>query len=222
MDIAKQMQIPSERIAGSSKPEEEEQTAGQTLKRTACKVSERSERQARRWQERFDRHRMLEREIEEAAPDILRSENFESTKAHIQHGSMTVNSHCRNVARYSLAMSRKLHIRCSSRELIRGALLHDYFLYDWHIDDYRKPHKLHGFYHPGRALANASREYDLTEREKEIIKKHMWPLTVVPPTCREAWIVTCADKWCSLMETFHIHKGHGAIIEQLKKKEPEE
>ena len=37
----------------------------------------------------------------------------------------------------------------------------------------------------------------------------MWPLTVVPPMCREAWIVTTADKWCSLLETIHLHKGHG-------------
>ena len=35
--------------------------------------------------------------------------------------------------------------------------------------------------------------------------------------CREAWIVTMADKWCSLMETFHVHKGHGALIEKLQK-----
>ena len=32
----------------------------------------------------------------------------------------------------------------------------------------------------------------------------MWPLTIsAVPMCREAWIVTMADKWCSLMETFH-------------------
>ena len=33
--------------------------------------------------------------------------------------------------------------------------------------------------------------------------------TVVPPACREAWIVTAADKWCSLLETLYIYKGHG-------------
>ena len=123
---------------------------------------------------------------------------------------MTVNDHSMNVARYSLALSERLHISCNREELIRGALLHDYFLYDWHDKDHVSPHKLHGFYHPGIALKNASREYRLTPREKDIIKKHMWPLTVVPPMCREAWIVTTADKWCSLMETFKLHRGHGA------------
>ena len=72
-------------------------------------------------------------------------------------------------------------------------------------------HNLHGFYHPGIALRNASAEYRLTPRERDIIKKHMWPLTVVPPMCREAWIVTMADKWCSTLETLRLRHGHGAL-----------
>ncbi len=132
-------------------------------------------------------------------------------KEFIQHGDVTVNAHVLRVARCSIALSEYLHISCSRRELIRGALLHDYFLYDWHIPDAENPHRLHGFYHPGLALQNAAKEYPLTNREKNIIKRHMWPLTMVPPACREAWIVTAADKWCSLLETLYIYKGHGAV-----------
>lgn len=91
------------------------------------------------------------------------------------------------------------------------------------IQDCVSPHKLHGFYHPGRALKNAQQEYQLTPRERDIIKKHMWPLTIsAMPMCREAWIVTMADKWCSLMETFHVHKGHGALIEKLRETREEQ
>ena len=104
-------------------------------------------------------------------------------------------------------------MRCNQRELIRGALLHDYFLYDWHDKDHINPLRLHGFFHPGIALKNASAEYDLTEREKDIIRKHMWPMTVIPPLCREAWIVTAADKWVSLMETLHVYRGRGVTGE---------
>ncbi len=174
----------------------------------------RSKKQMEKWKYQLRRQRELNRQIKDAAGDILASSNFQKNKSFIQHGNVTVELHCMNVAKYSLAISDKLGIPCNRKELIRGALLHDYFLYDWHDEDHIQPHKLHGFYHPGIALRNASREYELTEREKDIIRKHMWPLTVKPPVYREGWIVTTADKWCSLMETFHVLKGHGAKKEE--------
>lgn len=146
-------------------------------------------------------------EIRKYAKDILDSKNFQCTKKHIQHGNMTVHEHCVNVAKTSLRIKEFFHISCNKRDLIRGALLHDYFLYDWHVEDKENPHKWHGFYHPGNALRNARKEYILTSRQEDIIRKHMWPLTIVPPMCREAWIVTMADKYCSLMETLHLHRG---------------
>lgn len=171
---------------------------------------QRTDKQAQRWERKLERHRVIQQQIKDSAPDILRSRNFRRTREHIQHGNVTVNTHVMNVARYSVELSDRLHIPCNRKELIRGALLHDYFLYDWHGPHKTNPFKLHGFFHPGIALKNASEEYELTDREKDIIKKHMWPLTVIPPMCKEAWIVTTADKWCSLLETLHIHKGHGA------------
>ncbi len=169
----------------------------------------RNTRRSRIWKQKFQKEKDFNRFLRENAKDILESENFKHTKEYIQHGSMTVNNHCLNVAKYSLFISRKLPVCFNEKELVRGALLHDYFLYDWHDKEHVSIFKLHGFYHPGIALTNAEKEYDLTPREKDIIKKHMWPLTIKPPMCREAWVVTTADKWCSLLETFHVHKGHG-------------
>lgn len=159
-------------------------------------------------------HKYLEKEIEKYARDILQARNFNRTKTFIQHGNMTVHMHCMNVAKYSLLFSKKLDrlgIHCKKRALIRGALLHDYFLYDWHDPDHVKLYNLHGFKHPFVALRNAKRDFGVTSREEEIIQKHMWPLTVIPPTCREAWIVSFADKWCSILETLHFHKGTGVV-----------
>ncbi|MDE7030917.1 MAG: phosphohydrolase [Lachnospiraceae bacterium] len=150
---------------------------------------------------------MYEYELKKYANDIFESENFRSTKAYIQHGNMSVQEHSINVAKASLYIRDKFKVRCNTRDLIRGALLHDYFLYDWHKSDEANPHRLHGFFHPSRSLRNAQREYHLTPRQRDIIIKHMWPLTVIPPMCREAWIVTSADKFCSLMETLYIHRG---------------
>lgn len=174
----------------------------------------RSPKQIKRWIRRYERYRELHKLLRKEAADILDSENFITTKSFIQHGNITVNTHCMNVAKYSVALSDKLHIPCNRRELVRGALLHDYFLYDWHDKDHVKIQNLHGFYHPGIALRNANKEFKLTDREKDIIRKHMWPMTVVPPVYREGWLVTTADKWCSLLETIHIHKGHGAVAKR--------
>lgn len=142
--------------------------------------------------------------LEKYGGDILASDNFCGTRKHIQHGTVSVYSHCISVARNSLLLSDRLGIRCDRRALVRGALLHDYFLYDWHDPEHISPHKLHGFYHPGIALKNASAEYRLSPRERDIIKKHMWPMTVVMPRCKEAWIVTLVDKYCSICEILRL------------------
>lgn len=159
----------------------------------------------------YERHKRIRALLKEHGEDILQSDNFQKTRGHIQHGSMTVHNHCMDVARYSLLLNKKLGIGCNKHDLIRGALLHDYFLYDWHDKEflaYRQ--RLHGFHHPMTALKNAEKEYTLTDIQRDIIKKHMWPLSVIPPMCREAWVVTAADKYCSFLETVGVHKGHGA------------
>ena len=151
--------------------------------------------------------------ITEYAEEVLNHERFNMLKDFIQHGNVTVYEHCLHVARISLKLNRKFKFKCKERDLVRGALLHDYFLYDWH--DSSAPGnihpKLHGFYHPGIALRNAVKDYSLTEREMDIIRKHMWPLTVNPPRCREAWIVCLADKYVSTLETLKIKKGKSSI-----------
>lgn len=167
-----------------------------------------SKRKMKKREDFIRREKEIRDEIQFAAEDILNSDNFSMTDEFIQHGNVSVRSHSLNVAKYSLLFSKKLPAECNERELIRGALLHDYFLYDWHKKEGRNYKGLHGFYHPSVALENAAKEYPLTDREKDIIKKHMWPLTVVPPMCREAWIVTAADKYCSFMETVRLHRGY--------------
>lgn len=80
-----------------------------------------------------------------------------------------------------------------------GALLHDYFLYDWHVPD--KSHRWHGFFHAGKALANASRDFTLGKIERDMIASHMFPLNITLPRYRESVILCIADKLCATEET---------------------
>ena len=139
------------------------------------------------------------KEIVKHLSALMQEGPIEENKNYIQHGDVTVFDHCIAVAEYSCRIAEFLHLSVNRKVLIRGALLHDYFLYDWH--DKANGHHWHGFTHPGTALHNASEDWKLTPVEREIIKKHMFPLTPIPPTCREAWLVCLADKICAAKET---------------------
>jgi uncharacterized protein len=103
-----------------------------------------------------------------------------------------------SVAEKSLEISRKLHIKVDAESMVKVALLHDYFLYDWH--DKNHP-KLHGFRHATIAANNAMRDFGLTKKEYRAIRTHMFPLNLRLPTSREAFILTLADKYCATLET---------------------
>ncbi|MDD2956091.1 MAG: phosphohydrolase [Oscillospiraceae bacterium] len=130
---------------------------------------------------------------------VLRDGAVQSMEQYLQHGSVTCLSHCLAVADVSFRWYCRLHLSGDVQSLVEGALLHDFFLYDWHQKGDRKG--LHGFTHPRAAWENASRRFPLTPREKDIILRHMWPLTPVPPHTREGLLVCLADKYCALRET---------------------
>lgn len=165
-----------------------------------------------RLEKRYARHRQLQRMLKENAADILESPKFNSTRNYIQHGTISVRRHSIDVAKQSILFSRALRLKVNERELIRGALLHDFFLYDWHDKNRENYSRWHGFSHAGIALKNAMQEYELSDREKNIIQRHMWPLNITPPNCKEAWIVSAADKFCSALETLRFRKGAAGSI----------
>ena len=131
----------------------------------------------------------------------------------MQHGSTSVYEHSVNVAYKSLLLAENFRLPVDKQSLVRGALLHDYFLYDWH--EKNKEHSLHGFKHPYFALRNASRDFRLNDIEKNVIVRHMFPLTPIPPKCREAWIVCMADKYCSARETMYTVKRYAHNARQF-------
>ena len=80
------------------------------------------------------------------AKELLGDARVWDMQKYIQHGSISCLEHSFVVSYYSFTLVRKLRMSCDERSLVRGALLHDYFLYDWHeAEDW---HRLHGFRHP--------------------------------------------------------------------------
>ena len=85
-------------------------------------------------------------------------------------------------------------------------ILHDYVTYDWHVPD--PSHRLHGFRHPGFAVTNSRKITELSALEENMIRRHMWPLTVVPPKYKEAWALTLVDKVLATRETLRKYQKH--------------
>jgi len=137
----------------------------------------------------------------ECIRELIDHEMVRSMKNYIQHSGIDCLEHSLCVSYGSYLVCRRMGL--DYRSAARGGLLHDFFLYDWHIE---KPYKgLHGLSHPYIALQNASKYFHLNKLEQDIIRKHMWPLTITPPKYKETCIIIVIDKYCALMEIFKIY-----------------
>ena len=144
--------------------------------------------------------------------DVLSSPGMQIERELMQHGDTSVFDHALGVAFVSLYLVKRFHMRVDERALTRGALLHDYFLYDWHESGHGR---LHGIYHPGIALRNARREFALDDVEENVILRHMFPLGLIPPGSREGWLVCISDKFCAVCETARIPIMSQALREAI-------
>ena len=154
----------------------------------------------------------LEKVIAAEGHSILKSENMQLERKLRQHGAVSCYDHSLLVTYLSLRLAQTFHVSVDAASLVRGALLHDYFLYDWHIAD--KSHRFHGFHHAGRALENARRDFSLNGLEEDIIQKHMFPLNLSKrPRYRESVIVNLADKACALGEVLACGKVKNFVCE---------
>ncbi len=133
---------------------------------------------------------------------ILENKEILKMKDFIQHGKTSTLEHCVNVAYISYKICRLFKLDYKS--MTRAALMHDMYLYDWHDDIPEEIDKLgkHAFYHPKVALSNAIRNFKLNKKERDIIMRHMWPVTIIPPKTSEGWIIVIVDKYCAIYEFF--------------------
>lgn len=129
---------------------------------------------------------------------IIDHEVVRSMKQFNQHKGVDCLEHSLNVSIRSYLICKKLGL--DYRSAARGGLLHDFFLYDWHKEN---PYGgLHAFRHPKIASINANKSFVLNKKEQDVIKKHMWPLTVSPPKYLETLVVIFVDKFYCVSEAF--------------------
>lgn len=143
-------------------------------------------------------------EFELIIKEIKQNPHVQEMNLYRQHFDTNCFDHCLNVSYYSYLICKKYNLDYIA--VARAGMLHDLFLYDW-----RKKRsdgkKLHAFRHPKKALSNANKLFELTDKEQDIILKHMWPLTVVLPRYKESYVLSFVDKYCALKESIDSYKN---------------
>jgi uncharacterized protein len=125
--------------------------------------------------------------------DIISTDEYQSMKNIKHHKYTNAYMHSIRVAYLCYLHYLKHPDKCDLNTLLRGALLHDYYLYDWH--DKGNPKLRHCFVHPRRSYKNAIRDYkNINKKEKDMILHHMWPVTIIPPHTRYGWLIVRMDK----------------------------
>lgn len=141
-------------------------------------------------------HEYLKDEFFNIAKKLIDMPEVQKLSAYPHHRHKTRLDHVTEVAWLSFIIGKRFSLDCKA--IVRGALLHDLFYYDW----LREGPRLHGFRHHNIALKNAGAIINLSPKETDIIKKHMWPLTIIPPRYLESFIVCHVDTFCSFKDYF--------------------
>ncbi len=136
--------------------------------------------------------------------DIIDHPEYQKLKM-FHHHEHSIYGHSLHVSWISYRVGKlidKYIIKVRIRELVRGAVLHDFFLYNWR-KDIPPSGGLHAFAHPKEAFINSQKYFaPVSSVEKDIILKHMWPLCVIPPRFLETLIVIIVDKLVATKELF--------------------
>lgn len=130
---------------------------------------------------------------------IIENDTVKQMKNYKQHYETTCFDHCLTTSYYCYKYCKKFHLDYKSSA--KAAMLHDLFLYDWRKKENGRK-GLHAFTHPKTAYKNATKLFNLNEKEADIILKHMWPVTIKLPKYKESYILTIVDKYCALNESY--------------------
>lgn len=132
--------------------------------------------------------------------DIIDCPQLQRLKGITHHISTTRFQHCVNVSYYSYIVCRKF--RWDARSAARAGLMHDLFYYD--RKEYNslkvKGQFSHSRAHSVIAVRNAAMLTNISPLERDIIERHMWPLTIHLPKYKETYVITVIDKYCAVLE----------------------
>lgn len=141
----------------------------------------------------MERGSIMYKDFYKIVEDILSNTEFKKLKKESHHGTNRY-IHSLRVAMGVYNISKNLNSKYV--DITRAALLHDFFQ-DAQINS--RMLKI-AFEHPIRAYENASKYFNLTKMQENIIKCHMFPLAIEVPKSFGAVIITLVDKKVAIYE----------------------
>ena len=142
------------------------------------------------------------REFIQTTGELLESDQVRMMGRWKHHGPISTLDHSLFVAYLSFRAARALGL--DAQAAARGGLLHDLYLYD--SKDKSAHPGCQCFDHPRAAARNAEQLTELTDKERNIILSHMWPLGGQLPRSMEAWLVDLVDTLCAGLEITRIYR----------------
>lgn len=121
--------------------------------------------------------------------NILDNDEFLKIRQ-IEHHGISRYDHSLKVSYYSYKIAKALHLDYEQTAV--GGLLHDFFLSP--EDRTQKDRLVSVFTHPKQAVDMAKSQFDLTTKEIDMIRSHMFPINLSVPKYAESWIVSMVDK----------------------------
>ncbi len=145
---------------------------------------------------------------------IINKAKVQDMKEYRQHFNISCYEHCYLVSYYCYVICKKFNLDYMSAT--RAGMLHDLFLYDWRKKDNSRK-GWHAFTHGKIAYNNACEIFDLNDKEKDMIIKHMWPVTIVFPRYIESYILGLVDKYCAIYESIESLFGEKITLKKCMK-----
>ena len=130
--------------------------------------------------------------------NIMKNKNFKRIE-NIKHHNTNRLDHSLKVSYYSYKIAKGLKL--DYKDVARGGLLHDFYTDEiCECSKIKDKILLFSIKHPNDAVINASNQFNLSDKEVDIIKSHMFPVDYKIPKYAESWIVSLVDKFLSIGE----------------------
>lgn len=134
------------------------------------------------------------REFDFIVKDIIENTDFKELDYEYHHG-ISRYGHVLRVAKGVYQLTKVLGFNYV--DATRAALLHDFY-FDYQVEEISACKTL--IAHQNLAVLNASKYYDLTEMQENMIASHMFPLSKILPKYKESFCISIVDKAVALYE----------------------